>query len=530
MKRQKSRACSIHRVAAAISILSVLFMPQWVLAEDDASADKAALYRMAADTWKFYAADIDPNTNLPMDNLTWAGGGPLSGKGQYTSASNIGVYLWAVVAAHDLHLISRSTADSLVSATLNEVATLDRYQGMLYQWYDTTNGHRIFNPGSSDCATEPTPVMDNCYFLSAVDNGWYASGLIVVRQALPELRPQVDALLQPMNFSLFYDDGYQHPGCNANTGTDPNPYQPTGQMFGGYYAYQGPAGYHNGALYSDPRIAIYIGMGLHQMPGDVWWRSWRVLPPKQCPTDPDFSWIGQWPAPGYWQTYTDPQSRKKFNVWEGHYDYTGTSTTFVPTWAGGMFEGLMANLVMPETIFGPRSFGLDDLRWAQVQVKYATQALHYPVWGMSPSSTPDDSGGYGGYGVEGLVFPYYGGGADASHPNLGLSQCHGCATEDTVSPHASFLALSVLPHEAFANIVNLQKLYPDIYSSDGGFYDAVNPTTGAVGHRRLVLDQSMIMAALDNAITHGSLQRHFAIDPVARIGLLYLAYERMSIH
>lgn len=505
-------------------------MPQWVLAQDNASADDAALYRMAADTWNFYAADVDPNSNLPMDNLTWAGGGPLSGKGQYTSASNIGVYLWAVVSAHDLNLISRSTADSLVSATLNEVASLDRYQGMLFQWYDTTNGHKIRNPGDIDCATEPTPVMDNCYFLSAVDNGWYASGLIVVRQALPELRPQVDALLQPMNFGLFYDNGYQHPGCNANTGTDPNPYQPTGQMFGGYYAYQGPAGYHNGALYSDPRIAIYIGMGLHQMPGDVWWRSWRVLPPKQCPTDPDFSWIGQWPAPGYWQTYRDPQSRKKFNVWEGHYDYPGTSTTFVPTWAGGMFEGLMANLVMPETIFGPRSFGLDDLRWAQVQVKYATQALHYPVWGMSPSSTPDDSGGYGGYGVEGLVFPYYGGGADASHPNLGLSQCHGCATEDTVSPHASFLALSVLPHEAFANIVNLQKLYPDIYSSDGGFYDAVNPTTGAVGHRRLVLDQSMIMAALDNAITHGSLQRHFAIDPVARIGLLYLAYERMSIH
>jgi hypothetical protein len=530
MKREKSCASSIACIAAIIAMLGVLFMPQWVLAEDDASADNAALYRMAADTWRFYAADIDPNTNLPMDNLTWASGGSLSGKGQYTSASNIGVYLWAVVSARDLNLISRSTADSLVSATLNEVATLDRFQGMLYQWYDTTNGHKIRNPGDIDCTTEPTPVTDNCYFLSAVDNGWYASGLIVVRQALPELRPQVDALLQQMNFGLFYDSGYQHPGCNANAPTDPSPNQPTGQMYGGYFANQGPAGYHNGALYSDPRIAIYIGMGLHQMPGDVWWRSWRVLPPKQCPTDPDFSWIGQWPAPGYWQTYTDPQSQKKFNVWEGHYDYTGTSTTFVPTWAGGMFEGLMANLVMPETIFGPRSFGLDDLRWAQVQVEYATQALHYPVWGMSPSSTADDSGGYGGFGVEGLLFPYYGGGADASHPNLGLSQCHGCATEDIVSPHASFLALSVLPHEAYANIANLRKLYPDVYSSDGGFYDAVNPTTGAVGHRRLVLDQSMIMAALDNAITHGALQHHFAIDPVARIGLLYLAYERMSIH
>ena len=55
---------------------------------------------------------------------------------------------------------------------------------------------------------------------------------------------------------------------------------------------------------------MYIGMGLHQMPGDVWWRTWRTLPPQQCATDPDFSWQGQWPAPGYWQTYTDPQSGK----------------------------------------------------------------------------------------------------------------------------------------------------------------------------------------------------------------------------
>ncbi len=279
MTRLKSRA-STGCIAAVIPILSILFMPPRVVAQSN--AQNSVLYSIAADTWKFYADDVDPNTNLPMDNLTWAGGGPMSGKGQYTSASNIGVYLWAVVAANDLNLISRSTADSLVSATLNEVATLDRYQGFLYQWYDTTNGHKIFNPNGIDCANDPPPHTDNCDFVSAVDNGWYASGLIVVRQALPELRRQVDALLQPMNFGLFYDNGYQHIGCNVNAPTDPNPNQPTGQMYGGYYVNQGPAGYHNGALYSDPRIAIYIGMGLHQMPGDVWWRSWRVLPPSSA--------------------------------------------------------------------------------------------------------------------------------------------------------------------------------------------------------------------------------------------------------
>ena len=47
-----------------------------------------------------------------------------------------------------------------------------------------------------------------------------------------------------------------------------------------------------------------------------------------------------------------------------------------------------------------------------------------------------------------------------------------------------------------------------------GFFDAVNPTTGAVGHRDLVLDQSMIMAALDNALNNRAIQRDFASDPV----------------
>ena len=90
-------------------------------------------------------------------------------------------------------------------------------------------------------------------------------------------------------------------------------------MYGGYYVDQGPAGYHNGALYSDPRIAMYIGMGRHQMPGDVWWRTWRTPPPQRCSTDPAPSD----PGAGYWQTYTDPQSGKPFPVWEGHYTYPG---------------------------------------------------------------------------------------------------------------------------------------------------------------------------------------------------------------
>ena len=53
--------------------------------------------------------------------------------------------------------------------------------------------------------------------------------------------------------------------------------------------------------------------------------------------------------------------------------------------------------------------------------------------------------------------------------------------------------------------------------------------TGAVGHRRLVLDQSMIMAGLDDALDGGALQRHFAADPESWAARLYLSAERMSI-
>ena len=508
--------------AAGIAVISALALmaapPASSLAATPAdtsgaplSAQQQTVLRgIAADTWKFYAADVDPVTHLPLDNL-----GPGSVRGEYTSAANIGVYLWAVVAAHDLKLISSSQADSLVSATLHEVLTLKRYDGFLYQWYDTNNGNVLFNPGQGCTSNEPAET--NCNFVSAVDNGWYATGLIEVRRALPEMSGLANRLLTPMDFSIFYDNRAQT-DCNTNPAIAGN--QPTGQQYGGFYVGVGPAGYHNGALYSDPRISMYIGMGLRQMPGDVWWRTWRTLPPQRCPTDPDFSWQGQWPVPGYWQTYTDPQSHKQFNVWEGHYVYPGTSLTFIPTFAGGMFEGLMANLVVPETTWGTRGFGLADLRWAQVQEIYATSVLHYPVWGMSPSSTADDTGNYGGFGVEGLAFP----------AEEGLAQCTTCAAETTVSPHASAIALGVMPQQAYDNLQELRTLYPDIYTSDGGFYDAVNPQTGSVGHRRLVLDQSMIMAAIDDALNNDALGRYFAADPISWAARVYLSMETMSIN
>jgi hypothetical protein len=272
-------------------------------------------------------------------------------------------------------------------------------------------------------------------------------------------------------------------------------------MYGGWIVGQGPAGFHYGLLNTETRIAAYIGIGTHGMPGDVWWRTWRTLPAS-------FDWQTQ-PPQGPTVTVHDPQSGKAFDVVEGHYTYGGVD--YVPSWGGSEFEALMPNLVVPETKWGPASFGANDRNYALASISYAQNALHYPVWGLSPASTPDDTGGYDAFGAHAL----------SSNANC-------CPYSDyAVTPHASFLALTVAPEEAYANIVALRGSH-GVYGPYG-FYDSLNPTTGSVAHRYLVLDQSMILAALDKVLEHGGLARYYAADPVGKAARPYLAGERFSI-
>ena len=104
-----------------------------------------------------------------------------------------------------------------------------------------------------------------------------------------------------------------------------------------------------------------------------------------------------------------------------------------------------------------------------------------------------------------------------------------CVAETALTPYASVIALAVTPQAAYANIEALRTRFPGVYSSNGGFYEAVDAVSGSVGHRRLVLEQSMFMAGLDDAVRGGALQRYFARDPVSWAARLYLSMETMSI-
>lgn len=443
---------------------------------------RARLAQIAADTWKFSKADVDPTTHLPMDNITL---GSTPAQGTYTSPTNVGVNLWSIIDAGDLHLISRAEEDQRLGDALTAVEKLQKWNGFLLSWYDTRTGDAITAPGGTSLTGQPLTGQ----LISTVDNGWYAAGLIELRDAAPRFAARATKLLKAMDFGLFYDAGDESTNVNA------------GQMYGGYLVGQGPATFEYGMLNTETRIAAYVGLGTGTMPGDVWWRTWRTEPAQ----------FGQKQTPqGGQTTVKDPLSGKDFPVTEGHYSYDGID--YVPSWGGSVFEALMPHLVAPELSEAPDGFGANDQDYLRATIAYDTKTLGYKVWGLSPSSTPDDTGDYLAYGSQQL-------GTDASTTDY---------AQGAVTPHASFLGLDVLPQAAYSNIRTLLADYPQVYGPYG-FYDALDPTTGAVGHRYLVLDQAMILTSLNNALDAGPMQRRWSTDPVGRVDGEYLRDERMSV-
>jgi hypothetical protein len=443
---------------------------------------RAKLYSIAADTWKFSKADVDPATNLPMDNFSV---GANAVQGIYTSPTNIGVNLWSIIDAADLRLISPAEENRRLDAALTAIEKLQKWNGFLLSWYDTRTGEPITGPGGTSLAGQDLTGQ----LISTVDNGWYAAGLIELREAAPQFAARATKLLDAMDFNLFYDAG--------DESTDPN----AGQMYGGWLVNQGNAGFEYGMLNTETRIAAYVGIGTKTMPSDVWWRTWRTMPAqygqKQVPQGPTVN-------------ITDPLTGKVFPVVEGH--YTSNGVNYAPSWGGSMFEALMPNLVVPEVADAPEGFGANDQDYLDATIKYDTQTLGYKVWGLSPSSTPDDTGGYQAYGSQDL-------GTDASTTDY---------QQTAVTPHASFLALDVEPQAAYANIAKLLADYPQVYGPDG-FYDALDPTTGSVAHRYLVLDQAMILTALNNALDGDPMQHRWAADQVGKVDVRYLKAEKFSV-
>src|SRR5271167_4642769 len=122
-----TRAFSAKLITVVLlALLCQDFLRSTLLASPTARVDaltmeeRATLLGYAKDTWRSFKELTWPN-GLPADSVCHKGDGwsrPLT----HTSPTNIGAYLWSVVAAERLKLIERAEAASRLDQTLKTLA------------------------------------------------------------------------------------------------------------------------------------------------------------------------------------------------------------------------------------------------------------------------------------------------------------------------------------------------------------------------------------------------------------------------
>jgi len=416
--------------------------------------ETAFLRRLALDTWRGIDAFTDREHGLPLDRVHFAEGSVAiedAFVGDYTSVTNVGFHFLAVAAAYELELISREDALTRLRETLNSLDRMESHQGFFYNYYNTTTLERTSN------------------FISFVDSSWLTAGLMTARAAFPELAERCGRLIAQGNYRFFYDDNWK-------------------LMSHGFYVHLGQrAAYHYGALFSEARLGSLIAIGKGDAPEEHWFAMARTFPNE-------YTWQSRQPLD------RREKSGRGFR-WLGGY-YQWRELRYVPSWGGSLFEALMPALLLDEQQYAPQSLGRNDLVHTEIQRLHALEDLGYPVWGMSPSSTPGVDT-YDEYGVHFLG-------------SLGYR-------EGVVTPHAAALALLTEPETARLNLKRLAERYP-LYG-DFGFYDAVEPKEGRVAYKYLCLNQAMMLVALANHLADHAVQKHFASDPIIQRVLPLIGFE-----
>jgi hypothetical protein len=311
--------------------------------------NKELILEIARDTWKYFEHIIDKKTALPLDQIKvdtpqWIG--------DYTSPTNIGLYLTACVGAYDLGLITETEARKRSLECLKLLPSLPGWNGFHYNYYNTTT-------------LEATDT-----FVSTVDSAWLAAGLIVARQAWGgEIALLASQELKKMDFGLLYDPD-------------------VGQLRIGYDGAKNELStFHYGLLATEARVASFIGIGKGDIEKEHWFKIYRTLPIE-------WDWQSQVPQ-GREKEYLDQ------TVFAGYYDYKGTKV--VPSWGGSLFEFLMPTMVMDEKNLAPEGLGLNNKIATEIHIDYALNEKQCGVWGLSPCSVPGNRyGGYTEFGVPAL--------------------------------------------------------------------------------------------------------------------------------
>ncbi|OPA74262.1 glycosyl transferase family 36 [Paenibacillus selenitireducens] len=151
----------------AFAPLAIRWLDQPVEQQDEsiAPAEQEQLRALAEQIWTFYEDYAGEEDHyLPPDNVQYD---PPNGVAHRTSPTNIGFLLTAALAARDFGFITTHELVERLERTVQTIERLDKWQGHLYNWYDTLS-----------LKTLPPA------YVSTVDSGNFVASLMTVKQGL----------------------------------------------------------------------------------------------------------------------------------------------------------------------------------------------------------------------------------------------------------------------------------------------------------------------------------------------------------
>lgn len=211
-------ACSVPTAQA--------IWPLSTAAKRTSGEDQKYLQQLARDTWACIDHLVDPQTQLPYDNLQ---------KGEWTSVTNIGLYIASLTAAVDMDLLPRAEARKRLGVLLVNLGTFTQWNGFTQSWNSVLTGR----PASHDP------------WISVLDSGNYYAGLMVGRAYFPELKDEFSKLIDAADWTQVFnpETNLLRFGYNSQTG-----------------AFNGDLS----TLGSDARLAYFIAIGRGQVPPTAW--------------------------------------------------------------------------------------------------------------------------------------------------------------------------------------------------------------------------------------------------------------------
>lgn len=196
--------------------------------------------------WQFYEDYAGKEDCwLPPDNVQFA---PVKRVCHRTSPTNIGMMLLSILAARDFDLIDTAGMIKRAERVITSVEHLEKYNGNLYNWYETKTLGLSCNP-----------------FVSSVDSGNFVCCLVALKEGLREfssgnkdvlrLIARIEALIEQTDFRIFYREEKEL----FSIGIDPE----SGEK----------SPHHYDLLMSEARMLSYFAISKRLVPK----KHWRAL-------------------------------------------------------------------------------------------------------------------------------------------------------------------------------------------------------------------------------------------------------------